>query len=99
MASGWQMPGVLLFMAPLGFLGTAASTMFALLSRHFDQHLAGRANAARNLLVFLSAFLLQWGVGIILGFWEVVAGQGYEKAGCFWFIGGAANRHACHAGV
>ncbi|WP_417568467.1 MFS transporter [Marinobacter sp.] len=81
MASGRQVPGILLFMALFGFLGSVSSAVFALLSRHFDQHLAGRANTALNLLVFLSAFILQWGIGIIIGFWEVGAGASYERTG------------------
>lgn len=81
MASGWYVSRIHLFMALLGFLGTAASAMFALLSRHFDQGLAGRANTALNLLVFVSAFTLQWGIGIVIGFWEAPEGVGYETTG------------------
>lgn len=48
-------------------LGLAASTNnlgYGLISSHFPAHMSGRANTAYNLVVFVGAFLLQWGFGL-----------------------------------
>ena len=59
--SGWALPVWMLF----GFFGTSGIISYAVLSQQFPAHLAGRANTALNLLVFVAAFLAQWGIGAV----------------------------------
>ncbi|GGE65501.1 MFS transporter [Streptosporangium jomthongense] len=81
MATGWHIPVLPLFMATMGFLASASATIFSLLSGHFDSSLAGRASTALNLLVFLAAFVFQWGIGIVIGFWGGVDAGAYPAEG------------------
>lgn len=67
--------------ATFGFLGTTSTLSYAVLSQAFSRHLAGRVNTALNLLVFLGAFLLQWGLGAILHLWEDPVGHTYGAEG------------------
>lgn len=58
-----------------GFFGTSGILAYPLLTRHFEHRLAGRVNASLNLLVFVCAFALQWGIGaIIKGYAEITSG-------------------------
>jgi predicted MFS family arabinose efflux permease len=59
-----------------GFFGTAGSLSYALLPRRFPLALAGRVNTALNSLVFSWAFVVQWGIGTVIGLWPRV-GAGY----------------------
>ncbi|TNF52994.1 MAG: MFS transporter [Gammaproteobacteria bacterium] len=63
-----------------GFFGTAGNLTYAILSQSFPRHLAGRVNTALNLLVFIGAFVLQWGLGAVIGLWPLATG-GYALAG------------------
>jgi MFS family permease len=54
--------------------GTLAYTQMA---RGYDASLAGRAITALNLAVFLGAFAIQWGLGVLL---DVLAAQGVARA-------------------
>lgn len=67
-----------------GLFGTASSLSFSILSRMFPVAMTGRANTALNLLVFLSAFILQWLFGAIVGLWPGETGHyhpdGYRAA-------------------
>ncbi len=56
-----------------GFTGTAGIIQYAALSQHFERRLAGRVNTAINLLVFISAFSLQWLSGILIDLWPETA--------------------------
>jgi predicted MFS family arabinose efflux permease len=49
-----------------GFCGTAGILPYALFSQAFPRALAGRVNTALNVLVFASAFAVQWGVGALI---------------------------------
>ena len=53
-----------------GFFGTGSILFYAALSQHFPKHIAGRVNTAMNLLVFIGAFILQWGIGIVIDHWS-----------------------------
>ncbi|MDR9468535.1 MFS transporter [Marinospirillum sp.] len=53
----------------LGFFGSSGTLMYAALSQQFPKKLAGRVNTALNLLVFSSAFLIQWLIGVLIGLW------------------------------
>jgi len=63
------------------FSGTSAILCYADLSQRFPTHMTGRANTALNLLVFIAAFGLQWGVGVILDQWPRTAAGGYDPRG------------------
>lgn len=67
----WQPTGF--WMTPLwvlfGFFGTTGILVYAVLSQHFPRNLAGRVNTAINLLVFVTAFLLQSLVGYLINLW------------------------------
>jgi predicted MFS family arabinose efflux permease len=68
----------------VGFLGTAGTVSFAILSQAFPVSMAGRANTALNLLVFISAFLVQWGMGVVINLYPTGGGnyapEGYAVA-------------------
>ncbi|MBE0507057.1 MAG: MFS transporter [Marinospirillum sp.] len=60
----------------LGFFGSSGTLMYAALSQQFPGKLAGRVNTALNLLVFTSAFLIQWLIGVVIALWTPdVSGQ------------------------
>ncbi|MFO1128954.1 MAG: MFS transporter [Rhodospirillales bacterium] len=84
-----------------GFFGTSAIVAYAGLTQRFPPALAGRVNTAINLLVFVAAFAVQWGMGAIIGLWPpaspgVSAEAGYraafgvmlaaEMAGLAWYF-------------
>ncbi|ROR32776.1 MFS transporter [Inmirania thermothiophila] len=73
-------PPLTLLLVLFGLLGTSGIVSYAALSQAFPRHLAGRANTALNLLVFVAAFAAQWGMGGIINRWPA-AGGGYEAAG------------------
>jgi hypothetical protein len=52
-----------------GFFGTSGILPYAVLSQRFPVNLSGRVNTALNLLVFVSAFAAQWGIGAIIELW------------------------------
>jgi len=64
-----------------GFFGTSGILSYAALSSHFPKTLSGRVTTSINLLVFLSAFILQWAVGAIINLWEVSAAGNYHPSG------------------
>ena len=86
-----------------GFFGTSANLSYAVLSQTFPRELAGRVNTALNLLVFVGAFVMQWGLGAVIGLWPATSGGyaplGYSTAfgvvlilqivalGWYWFAG------------
>jgi hypothetical protein len=68
--------GMQSFIWPLcGFLGTAGSVSFAIVSRAFPAAMAGRANTALNLLVFVTSFMVQWGMGIVINLYPAARGS------------------------
>jgi len=74
-------PALWLLLAGLGFFAAAGSVSYSVLSQHFPPDLAGRANTALNVLVFICAFIVQWGMGTVLGFWEDPVSRRYDPAG------------------
>jgi MFS family permease len=91
-----------------GFFGSAGIISYSVLSRSFPKHMAGRANTALNLLVFVAAFAGQWGIGAVIGLWPTAADGGYapaayrtgfgmmlalQAAAMFWFAW--ATLHRC----
>jgi hypothetical protein len=61
----------------LGLVFAIGNLAYALLSSHFPVALAGRANTALNLGVFVGAFAIQWGYGVLL---DALAGRGWAAA-------------------
>lgn len=51
----------------IGLFGNGSALVYPLLARHFGSDRAGRANTANSLLVFGGAFLLQYGMGALIG--------------------------------
>jgi len=76
-ATGWAVVLWLLF----GFFGTAGILPYAVLSQSFPTYLSGRVNTALNLLVFVAAFVAQWGIGSIIELWPATADGRYAPAG------------------
>jgi len=82
----WYTPAWLMF----GFFGTSGIIQYASLSQHFPRDLSGRVNTAINLMVFVSAFFLQWVSGVIIELWPQTASaqypvQSYQTAfGLLW---------------
>ncbi len=77
--------GFIEFALPLwmlfGFFGSSGILTYAVLSQAFPIALAGRVNTAINLLVFILAFIGQWGIGAIINLWPVQNGSGYTLEG------------------
>ncbi len=83
-----------------GFLGTAGTVNFAILSQAFPVSMVGRASTALNLLIFVASFLVQWGIGIIINPYPAGGGsyapEGYmlafgvttvlQAVGLVWFF-------------
>ena len=59
----------------LGFFGTSSVLVYAGYAQLFSKNLSGRVTTIQNLLVFLSAFFLQWGIGEIIQLWPSVGGR------------------------
>ncbi len=77
-----------------GFFGTSGILCYASLVRAFPPGLAGRVNTALNLLVFVAAFGVQWGLGALLGLWPRTADGGYDPAGYGLGVGALAAAQA-----
>ncbi len=54
-----------LLWAATGLVFAIGNLAYALLTREFPRHLAGRVNTALNLLAFAGAFAIQWGFGLL----------------------------------
>lgn len=64
MVAGLQPAMLLWFTYGLGVSGGSLS--YALLSGHFTPSLSGRVTTTLNLLLFIGAFVLQWGLGVMI---------------------------------
>ena len=67
--------------AAFGFFGSSTLLVYALLAQNFPGHMVGKVNTAQNMMIFISAFILQWGIGIIIDFWPAVGDGRYDPAG------------------
>lgn len=70
------------------FFATSGILPYAALSQQFPRHLAGRVNTLLNLLVFVGAFVVQWGIGALIDLWPVDASGHYDPAGYQAALGG-----------
>ena len=68
------------------FFGTATTMNYAIVAQSVPVHLTGRVSTSFNLLVFLLAFVVQWGVGSILNHWLPEAGV-YPKVAYQYALG------------
>ncbi len=64
-----------------GMLGTIGVLSFSVLAQEFPTHLTGRASTGMNLLVFATAFAMQWGMGLVINLWPAAADGGYAAPG------------------
>ena len=63
-----------------GFFGSATTLIYAVYGQHFAPRLLGRVNTAQNLVSFVVAFIVQWGVGRIVALWPALEGGRYDPA-------------------
>lgn len=70
-----------------GMTGHVAVISYPWLSRYFGASLSGRSNTAANLLMFLWAFVVQYGVGGIIGLFPPREGGGYQPEAYQWAFG------------
>jgi MFS family permease len=99
LAFGWS-PAPLAHWAAFGFFGCGTVLGYAALTQLRPRAMAGRVNATVNLVVFLFAFVVQWGVGgIVAAFgpdspaWiahttAMAGATGLQAAALLWFIRG-----------
>jgi len=97
LAFGWS-PAPLAHWAAFGFFGCGTVLGYAALTQLRPRAMAGRVNATVNLVVFLFAFVVQWGIGGIVAAYgpEVPASvahttamavvTGLQAAALLWFI-------------
>lgn len=97
LAMGWS-PAPLAHWAAFGFFGCGTVLGYAALTQRHPRAMAGRVNATINLVVFLFAFVVQWGVGgIVAAFGPDAAASlahtvamagatGLQAAALLWFI-------------
>lgn len=64
-----------------GFLGSSPLLVWSVYALKFPQNLVGRVNTAQNMLSFIGAFAVQWGVGVIINMWPERSGGHYDPAG------------------
>jgi MFS family permease len=69
------------------FVGPISTLSYTILTRRYEPTLTGRANTALNLLAFLGAFAMQWGIGAIVSLWAPESGGRYPVVAystAFW---------------
>lgn len=64
-----------------GFFGSANLLVYSVLTQDFPKKLTGRVNTASNMLSFVGAFIVQWGIGLVINQWPVRANGNYDPAG------------------
>jgi len=72
--------GTLPLLFAMTLFGQVLPLIYAIVSQEFPRELSGRATSTLNFLVFCSAFVVQWGTGLIISLWPVEAGR-YAVAG------------------
>ena len=70
-----------------GFAGQAGNLGYATLAAHFGIGAAGRAQSTANLLLFATAWALQWGIGTVLDRFRDAGAGSVEPAGYHWAFG------------
>jgi MFS family permease len=77
------------------FASTGLALSYAILSAHFPLGMAGRAHTAVNMLVFVGGFVLQWGLGLVIGLWTPEDGRYPREAYTVAFGGLLALQAVC----
>jgi predicted MFS family arabinose efflux permease len=67
-------------------VGQSAILAFPWFAARVGEHLSGRSNATINFAMFVAAFAAQYGVGLIIGFFQP-QGQGYAAEAYMWAFG------------
>ena len=78
MLAGLQPVALPWFLYGVGVSGGSLS--YALLAAHFAPALSGRVTTALHLLAFIGAFVLQWGLGVLI---DGLAGSGFAPAAAY----------------
>jgi len=78
MVAGLQPAVLMWFVYGVGVSG--GSLAYALLAGHFDPALSGRVTTALNLLAFVGAFSLQWGLGVLI---DALTASGLSTASAY----------------
>jgi hypothetical protein len=58
-------------------VGTITGMEYAIVAQTVPRELTGRASTCLNLLIFIGAFLVQAGFGLVIGLWEPNASNHY----------------------
>ncbi len=69
------------------FSATYGIVCYAGLTQRFPIALAGRVVTGINVLAFFSAFLVQWGVGLVIDLWPPLENGGFHPDGYKWAFG------------
>ncbi|MEM7405477.1 MAG: MFS transporter [Pseudomonadota bacterium] len=64
-----------------GFFGGAGYLFYSILTTHFPTALAGRAITCANVLTFSGAFVAQWSIGVVIGWWPETGPGRFDPAG------------------
>jgi predicted MFS family arabinose efflux permease len=64
-----------------GFFGTTGIITYAILSQSFPGNLAGRVNTGLNVMLFVTAFGMQWGIGEVINLWPISPDGNYAPVG------------------
>jgi len=67
--------------AAFGFFGSSTLLVYALLGQNFSGRMVGKVNTAQNMMIFIGAFVVQWGIGVIIDFWPAVGDGRYDPVG------------------
>ncbi|MEM7025319.1 MAG: MFS transporter, partial [Pseudomonadota bacterium] len=70
-----------------GMFGQVAVLAYPWLSAHYGAALSGRANSAVNLLLFLTAFAVQYAIGVVIDLFPTTAEGNYSPEAYRWGIG------------
>lgn len=72
----WAVPvAPLLIAVAFSFFGAATMMNYAIIAQSVPSHLTGRVSTSFNLVAFLLAFVLQWGLGEIINQWPATEGH------------------------
>lgn len=74
-------PGSYLIWFAFGFMSRCTTLAYAAVSQHFHHQYAGRATTALNMLFFLTAFVTQLGMGMIIDLWPKDLAGHYSTQG------------------
>jgi len=84
--------GTLYLLFAISLFAQVTPLVYSMLSKQIPLELSGRVTSTLNFLVFMSAFVVQWGTGLIINLWLVEAGRyaaaGYKTAftACFALV-------------